>query len=174
MCSYAVKKLLTLVPAHPGFPGQIPQSRKTVVMCVCVCWFQIVIILYCYLLQCIALTACITLKLWFTFKHWQFKCSRNSVFFLIFISRVHKSSPRNCIFLWRTDKKFMPVICDEMKLCDWWLVTVSRTWVWYSELVRHLGFSSSRWSAERVTDAEVDTAGDDLSFCCSALFLLRR
>jgi len=25
-----------LVPAHPGFPGQIPQSRKTVV-CVCVC-----------------------------------------------------------------------------------------------------------------------------------------
>ena len=27
-----------LVPAHPGFPGQIPQSRKTVVcVCVCVC-----------------------------------------------------------------------------------------------------------------------------------------
>jgi len=30
-----------LVPAHPGFPGQIPQSRKTVVcvcvLCVCVC-----------------------------------------------------------------------------------------------------------------------------------------
>jgi len=25
-----------LVPAHLGFPGQIPQSRKTVV-CVCVC-----------------------------------------------------------------------------------------------------------------------------------------
>ena len=25
-----------LVPAHPGFPGQIPQSRKTVVCCVCV------------------------------------------------------------------------------------------------------------------------------------------
>jgi len=25
-----------LVPAHPGFPGQIPQSRKTVVLCVCV------------------------------------------------------------------------------------------------------------------------------------------
>jgi len=24
------------VPAHPGCPGQIPQSRKTVV-CVCVC-----------------------------------------------------------------------------------------------------------------------------------------
>ena len=24
-----------LVPAHPGFPGQIPQCRKTVV-CVCV------------------------------------------------------------------------------------------------------------------------------------------
>jgi len=27
-----------LVPAHPGFPGQIPQSRKTVVLCVCVCY----------------------------------------------------------------------------------------------------------------------------------------
>jgi len=26
-----------LVPAHPGFPGQIPQSRKTVVCCVCIC-----------------------------------------------------------------------------------------------------------------------------------------
>jgi len=24
-----------LVPAHPGFPGQIPQSRKTVVCVVC-------------------------------------------------------------------------------------------------------------------------------------------
>jgi len=30
-----------LVPAHPGFPGQIPQSRKTVVLCVCVCGFEI-------------------------------------------------------------------------------------------------------------------------------------
>jgi len=32
--------MFLLVPAHPGFPGQIPQSRKTVV-CVCVlagCW----------------------------------------------------------------------------------------------------------------------------------------
>jgi len=26
---------MTKIPAHPGFPGQIPQSRKTVV-CVCV------------------------------------------------------------------------------------------------------------------------------------------
>jgi len=26
-----------LVPAHPGFPGQIPQSRKTVVVVVVVC-----------------------------------------------------------------------------------------------------------------------------------------
>ena len=25
-----------LVPAHPGFPGQIPQSRKTVVCVLCV------------------------------------------------------------------------------------------------------------------------------------------
>ena len=30
--------MFLLVPAHPGFPGQIPQSRKTVVcVCVCVC-----------------------------------------------------------------------------------------------------------------------------------------
>ena len=28
--------MFLLVPAHPGCPGQIPQSRKTVV-CVCVC-----------------------------------------------------------------------------------------------------------------------------------------
>jgi len=28
--------MFLLVPAHPGFPGQIPQSRKTVV---CVCMF---------------------------------------------------------------------------------------------------------------------------------------
>ena len=29
--------MFLLVPAHPGFPGQIPQSRKMVVFCVCVC-----------------------------------------------------------------------------------------------------------------------------------------
>ena len=29
--------MFLLVPAHPGFPGQIPQSRKTVV---CVCYLQ--------------------------------------------------------------------------------------------------------------------------------------
>ena len=29
--------MFLLVPAHPGFPGQIPHSRKTVVLCVCVC-----------------------------------------------------------------------------------------------------------------------------------------
>jgi len=38
--SYAVLNfsvcVVFVVPAHPGFPGQIPQSRKTVV-CVCVC-----------------------------------------------------------------------------------------------------------------------------------------
>ena len=28
--------MFLLVPALPGFPGQIPQSRKTVVLCVCV------------------------------------------------------------------------------------------------------------------------------------------
>jgi len=32
--------MFLLVPAHPGFPGQIPQSRKTVVCCVCVCVFN--------------------------------------------------------------------------------------------------------------------------------------
>jgi len=26
--------MFLLVPAHPGFPGQIPQSRRTVVCCV--------------------------------------------------------------------------------------------------------------------------------------------
>jgi len=28
--------MFLLVPAHPGFPGQIPQSRKTVVVVVVV------------------------------------------------------------------------------------------------------------------------------------------
>jgi len=31
--------MFLLVPAHPGCPGQVPQSRKTVV-CVCVCVFN--------------------------------------------------------------------------------------------------------------------------------------
>jgi len=32
--------MLLLVPAHPGCPGQNPESRKTVVcVCVCVCVF---------------------------------------------------------------------------------------------------------------------------------------
>jgi len=34
--------MFLLVPAHPGFPGQIPQSRKTVV-CVCVCVPEVLI-----------------------------------------------------------------------------------------------------------------------------------
>jgi len=35
--------MFLLVPAHPGFPGQIPQSRKTVVcVCVTVTVFEIV------------------------------------------------------------------------------------------------------------------------------------
>ena len=29
--------MFLLVPAHPGCPGQIAQSRKMVVLCVCVC-----------------------------------------------------------------------------------------------------------------------------------------
>ena len=28
--------MFLLVPAHPSFPGQIPQSRKTVVVVVCI------------------------------------------------------------------------------------------------------------------------------------------
>jgi len=32
--------MFLLVPAHSGFPGQIPQSRKTVV-CVCKCTHMI-------------------------------------------------------------------------------------------------------------------------------------
>ena len=31
--------MFLLVPAHPGFPGQIPQSRKTVVVVVVVSIF---------------------------------------------------------------------------------------------------------------------------------------
>jgi len=38
-----------LVPAHPGFPGQIPQSRKTVVCVVCIyrcmLWWMLCLIL---------------------------------------------------------------------------------------------------------------------------------
>jgi len=37
--------MFLLVPAHPGLPGQIPQSRKTVV-CVCVV-VVVVVILHC-------------------------------------------------------------------------------------------------------------------------------
>ena len=35
--------MFLLVPAHPGCPGQIPQSRKMVV-CVCVCVIVVVLI----------------------------------------------------------------------------------------------------------------------------------
>jgi len=31
--------MFLLVPAHPGFPGQVPQSRKTVVVVVVVVEF---------------------------------------------------------------------------------------------------------------------------------------
>jgi len=41
--------MFLLVPAHPGFPGQIPQSRKTVV-CVCVLLFVLKFCTLC--LQC--------------------------------------------------------------------------------------------------------------------------
>jgi len=35
-----------LVPAHPGFPGEIPQSRKTVVVVVVVLLFIVFSVLY--------------------------------------------------------------------------------------------------------------------------------
>jgi len=38
--------MFLLVPAHPGFPGQIPQSRKTVVLC-CVCVFSEILLSVC-------------------------------------------------------------------------------------------------------------------------------
>jgi len=33
-------KMYLLVPAHPGCPGQSPESRKMVVCCVCVCVYS--------------------------------------------------------------------------------------------------------------------------------------
>jgi len=41
--------MFLLVPAHPGFPGQIPQSRKTVV---CVCVVISSLLLLAWLLKC--------------------------------------------------------------------------------------------------------------------------
>jgi len=38
--------MFLLVPAHPGFPGQIPQSRKTVVLCVCVYLLFVVVVAF--------------------------------------------------------------------------------------------------------------------------------
>jgi len=40
--------MFLLVPAHPGCPGQIPQSRKMVVLCVCVC-----VLWSAYMISCI-------------------------------------------------------------------------------------------------------------------------
>jgi len=40
-----------LVPAHPGFPGQIPQSRKTVVVVVVVPFLVFLLIHFTYLFQ---------------------------------------------------------------------------------------------------------------------------
>jgi len=37
--------MFLLVPARPGFPGQIEQSRKTVVCVVCVCYSHTLITL---------------------------------------------------------------------------------------------------------------------------------
>jgi len=38
-------EMCLLVPAHLGCPGQIPEGRKMVVLCVCVCAFIIVILI---------------------------------------------------------------------------------------------------------------------------------
>jgi len=48
--------MFLLVPAHPGCPGQVPQSRKMVV-CVCVCPAYVIhqrTMLYTWLVMCIA------------------------------------------------------------------------------------------------------------------------
>jgi len=39
--------MFLLVPAHPGCPGQIPQSRKMVV-CVCVCYYVSLCFIFCF------------------------------------------------------------------------------------------------------------------------------
>ena len=44
-----------LVPAHPGFPGQIPQSRKTVV---CVCVFTLYTSVFCSMIRISKYSAC--------------------------------------------------------------------------------------------------------------------
>ena len=52
--------MLLLVPAHPGCPGQIPQSRKTVV---CVCSSSSVVsrvVLYCA--WCICVSVCVAVS----------------------------------------------------------------------------------------------------------------
>ena len=42
--------MFLLVPAHPGCPGQIPQSRKTVV-CVCVSLLSLLVIVSVHILK---------------------------------------------------------------------------------------------------------------------------
>jgi len=70
--------MFLLVPAHPGFPGQIPQSRKTVV-CVCVfevyVWFTSHFILLQPILvsvfHCVHVAFCLSdLVLGLFFLHW--------------------------------------------------------------------------------------------------------
>ena len=50
-----------LVPAHPGFPGQIPQSRKTVV---CVCANFELVDKFCYLGDMLSLSMEMLMQLW--------------------------------------------------------------------------------------------------------------
>ena len=45
--------MFLLVPAHPDCPGQIPQSRKTVVLCVCNYFRLLGYILQCCIFVCI-------------------------------------------------------------------------------------------------------------------------
>ena len=55
--------MFLLVPAHPGFPGQIPQSRKTVVCCVCIICSQCTDVDCCYMSIYSALCLCVSVLL---------------------------------------------------------------------------------------------------------------
>jgi len=58
--------MFLLVPAHPGCPGQIPQSRKTVV-CVCVTMQRYANVVYA-VVMCLFLSVCLSVCLSAT--HW--------------------------------------------------------------------------------------------------------
>jgi len=56
--------MFLLVPAHPGFPGQIPQSRKMVVCVVCVislgyCQLKALVIVFEWIMKCMREMKCL-------------------------------------------------------------------------------------------------------------------